>query len=87
MAFVLADLKCVDPHNPRRVFVYKTDDTTATVVASAYFDAAAVPAGNPHLRKGDMILASTDEDGTEGMTSIVVTSADEATPVTVVKTA
>lgn len=87
MAFVLADLKCVDPHNPRRVFAYKTDDTVATVVASAYFDAAAVPVGNPHLRKGDMILASTDEDGTPDMTTVVVTSADEATPVTTAKTA
>ena len=82
MALTEATLRCVHSSNPNRVWVYGTDDTVATVVASGYFNNA-----TEELRKGDVILASTDEDGTPDMTTVVVTSATGAATVTTAKTA
>ena len=60
------------------VWAYKSSDTIAAIVASGYFDNYV-----DWLRQGDIILAS--QAGT-GMTTVSVTSANGATPVTVAKT-
>lgn len=60
------------------LWLYKSPDTIISMVASGYFNAYA-----PELRQGDIILAV---DISTGLTSVTVSSADGATPVTVVKT-
>lgn len=82
MALTEATLKCIASSNPNRVWTYETDDTVAAVVASAYFNNA-----TEELRQGDIILASTDTDGTPDMTTVRVTSATAAATVTTAKTA
>lgn len=82
MALILADLKCVSGSGKVREYNYITDDTTAAVVAADYFNNA-----TGFLRKGDIIKASTDQDGTEGMTTVTVSSETAAASVTTVKTA
>jgi hypothetical protein len=42
--------------NAARMFSYRTTDTSATVIAASYFDAAANPAGGYGLKDADIIL-------------------------------
>lgn len=61
------------------VWTYKTSaDTIAQIVASGYFNT-----WTAHLRQGDIIMAV---DTSTGMTTVTVTSADNAATVTVAKT-
>lgn len=60
------------------VWVYKTTDAIATVIASGYF--------SNHvnlLRENDIILCVSSSGGTQAVDVLVVSSADNATPVTV----
>lgn len=57
---------------------YSSDDLLATIIASAYFDDHA-----PLLRLGDRIEIVSGKGGTPLIDQLVVTSADNATPVTV----
>jgi len=82
MALILADLKCVNGSGQVREYNYITNDTTAATIASGYFNNA-----TSFLRKGDIIKASTDQDGTEGMTIVTVSSETAAATVTTVVTA
>lgn len=82
MAFVEADLKCVSGAGKVREYNYITDDTIAATIADDYFNNA-----TSYLRKGDIIKASCDQDGTEGMTIVTVGSETAAASVTTVKTA
>ena len=61
------------------IWTYKTTaDTIAQIVASGYFNT-----WTEHLRQGDIILGV---DVSTGMTTVTVTSADNAATVTVAKT-
>lgn len=82
MALDESKLKCISGTNPNRVWSYESDDTVAVVVGSGYFNDA-----TEELRFGDIILAACDQDGTPDMTTVVVTSADQAATVTTAKTA
>jgi len=57
---------------------YESADLLATIIASAYFDAHA-----PLLRQHDRIEIVSGAGGTPLIDVLVVTSADNATPVTV----
>lgn len=79
-------LPCVfDATNMNRIqvgtctlWVYKSNDLLlAGIDASGYFDSHA-----PLLRQGDLILVASDVDGTPLADLLIVTSADNATPVT-----
>ncbi len=60
------------------LWVYKSNDLMATILGSGYFDSYV-----NELRKGDRILISGDLDGTPACDACIVSSADNATPVTV----
>jgi hypothetical protein len=87
MQILLRFLPCAfDPTNMNRihagtvtVWAYKSDETVATIVASGFFDVF-----TEHLRQGDQILISGDLDGTPARDSAMVSSADNASTVTVV---
>jgi len=60
------------------LWVYKTTDAIATVVTSGYF--------NTHyqlLRENDIILCVSTSGGTQAVDVLVISSADNATTVTV----
>ena len=60
------------------LWMYKSTDTIATITGSGYF--------NDHvnqLRENDCIIAVGSSGGTQTVDLLVVTSADNATPVTV----
>jgi len=50
--------------NAARIFSYRTDDASAAVVASGYFDDAASLTGGLGLKNADVILAQ-QSDGTD----------------------
>jgi len=77
-AFAAADMNRLQAGSVT-LWTYKTSvDTIIQIVASGYFNS-----WTNHLRQGDIILAV--DTGT-GMTSVTVSSADNAATVTVVKT-
>lgn len=61
----------------KSVFHYVTDDTVANIIASGYFNSA-----TKELEKGDVIIASCVNGGTNTCTVCVVTSATGAATVT-----
>jgi C-terminal processing protease CtpA/Prc len=66
--------------NAPRHFSYTTPDTKATVVASGYFNDAALTLG---LKKGDVIWSVDSNGGTETFTMIFVDAVSAAGVVTV----
>jgi hypothetical protein len=60
-----------------KLYVYKTDDAKATVIASGYFNDA-----KDVLKKGDMIFATHDAAGTV-KTSFLTVATNNGTTVTV----
>ena len=78
MAYSAGGLKAIMNLGGNTVWFFTTDDTHATAIASGYFNA-----DYQNLKKGDIILASTDMDGTAGVALLAVTSADAASTVTV----
>jgi len=60
------------------LWLYKSVDVLATIIASAYFD----PYVND-LRENDIIMIVSTSGGTQLVDVLVVTSADNVTPVTV----
>lgn len=60
------------------LWLYKTDDAIATVIASGYFNAY-----TDALRENDIILAATSIGGANAVDMLIVTSADNAAIVTV----
>ena len=60
------------------LWLYKSTDAIGTIVASGYFSAYV-----DELRENDMILVVGSSGGTQTVDLLVVTSADNATPVTV----
>ena len=61
------------------LWLYKTTDTLATTVTSAYFSGHV-----DELRENDIIIAVCSSGGTQTVDVLVVSSADNATPVTVI---
>lgn len=61
----------------KSLFHYVTDDTVANILASGYFNGA-----TKELEKGDIIIASCVNGGTNTCTTCVVTSATGAATVT-----
>lgn len=85
MAYVdtpLAGISLIATGTKNSQWLFDTADTRTTVIASAYFNAAA-----DRLRKGDLITARCSTGGTETVDLLRVTSATGATPVTVGATA
>ncbi len=66
--------------NAPRHFSYTTPDAKAVVVASGYFDAAALTLG---LKKGDLIWSVDANGGTETFTLVFVDAVSGAGVVTV----
>ena len=60
------------------LWLYKSTDAVGTVVGSGYFSAHV-----DELRENDIIIAVASSGGTQTVDVLVVTSADNATPVTV----
>ena len=60
-------------------WIYKSTDAIATIVASAYFDSYV-----NDLRENDVIVAVGSSGGTQTVDMLVVSSADNVTPVTVI---
>lgn len=80
MAFAFSGWQGGITHGPGRVMVhhYRTADALATVDGSGYFNSVAKT-----LVKGDRIIVSGEQASTPFAQSLVVTSADAASPVTV----
>lgn len=60
------------------LWLYKSTDTLATIIASGYFSDHV-----DELRENDIILVVGSSGGTQTVDMLVVTSADNASPVTV----
>lgn len=60
------------------LWFYTSDDTHAAIKTTGYFNSV-----SQNIRKGDVIVASTDMDGTPGVALLAVTSADGAASVVV----
>ncbi len=60
------------------LWIYKTVDSLATAVTSAYFNN-----NSEAMRENDIVLLVSSSGGTNAIDVLVVTSADNATPVTV----
>lgn len=69
MSYDAQNLSVLAYANGFTLWHYATDDTAAQVDDAGYFDAAV-----DMVRKGDMILANVDQDGTPGAGLFVVTS-------------
>jgi len=69
--------------NAPRHFSYTTPDTKATVVASGYFDAAALTLS---LKQGDIIWSVDSNGGTETLTTIFIDAVSATGVVTVLST-
>ena len=63
MSFDNADLALVGYANGRGLYMYGSDDTSATIETAGYLDEAVAD----KLKVGDVILATVDEDTTFGM--------------------
>lgn len=63
--------------NAPKMYSYRTNDTTAATVAADYFLGA-----YQVLEKGDIIVASTDEDGTHEAVMLFVTASSSTTVTT-----
>jgi len=77
MAYAAGNLKAMYNVGGNTVWCLFSDDTHAAIIASGYFDL-----DYQNLHNGDVIIASTDNDGTPGVAVLAVTSADAATTVT-----
>lgn len=81
MAFASSGWQGGITHGPGRTMIhhYRTADALATVDASGYFNTMAKT-----LVKGDQIMVSGELASTPFGQQLIVTSADAATPVTVI---
>jgi uncharacterized membrane protein YraQ (UPF0718 family) len=81
MAFAASGWQGGITHGPGRVMIhhYRSPDALATVDASGYFNSVAKT-----LVKGDQIMVSGDAAGTPFAQTLMVTSADAASPVTTI---
>lgn len=61
------------------LWLYKSTDAVATIVASGYFNL-----WTDHLRENDVILVVGSSGGTQTVDVVVVSSADNAATVTVI---
>jgi hypothetical protein len=66
----------------RAAYLYPTADAAATVLAAGYFNGA-----RPRLKKGDVIILATDQDGTASTQLVVVASVPATGNVTVAASA
>lgn len=85
MAFQARGLRCIGPGGAlddaqphSGLWHYITNDAAAAVEAGGYFNSA-----TQRLKKGDIIWASLDIDGTPALKSYIVTSATGAATVVI----
>lgn len=80
MAYAASGLFKMAGFGKNSCYVYRSNDTVATIVASGYFNTIYT-----QLKNGDLFLLIADEDGTPGAQMCFVTSADGAATVTTAK--
>jgi hypothetical protein len=77
MALDLTKLGRIAYQNGQGLHLYRTDDLKSVVIASGYFNSA-----TDVLANGDIIMVAGDEDGTDAVFNLMVTSASGAATVT-----
>lgn len=73
MAYNSEDMRLMGGVPGQQLFLYRTEDVEATVIASGYFDEAAV---DYTLDTGDIIIACTGTDMAAAVDMLVATNTD-----------
>jgi hypothetical protein len=85
MAFDINDFKMVNAGGgTQKIFAYTTNDLPSVIEATAYFPVSGANSVYEYISVGDLILATTDADGTPNVRVYVVT-ATSSSAVTVAK--
>jgi hypothetical protein len=78
MAYTSEDMRLMGGVPGQQLFIYRSEDEIATVVASGYFDDAVE---DYNLDTGDIIVACSGTDMAEAVDLLVATNADGAVTV------
>lgn len=78
MAYISEDMRLMGGVPGQQLFIYRTEDDAAEVVASGYFDDAVE---DYNLDTGDIVIACTGESRAAAVDMMVATNADGAVSV------